>query len=733
MSILELNSILISNSIGIFKTEERMKIISQKFYISKIIFILLVMFIIPIANINAQYKNLWMSAGSLHNWYSEIGCEIEEAFVANQQYGMQWPANYRSQDMQAARGWWVGCKNFTDENGVVNDYKVVTVGPRNPAFFAAVPVQMELVGKFEPTIVTVDGVTSSGKDVVIDRYDDTMPWDRMIINKVATKLGVTMERKIFEFSQQYNDNYIVYEYTFTNTGDTDGDTTKIELPNNTINDFYTYWTYRNAVNASVRYVIGNSTGWGKNTMNDARGDGVKPDPIGQQFRAQFSWHGFTTEKTSAVPTDIDNIGGPMFSLGTDALKWNAKSDTVGRLGGTQFLGVATLYADKSATEKVDDINQPSTTSYVDSDSPLLLAGMNSLNSTENQNRYDMMSKGHQSPRHADAVEPSGDFAKQKVNPNIGGGTGGMSFNNGYGPYTLGPGESIKIVMVEAAAGMNRADQLKYGKIYKEAYYAAGTDQTQKDAAAYAKNTLVINKGVDSLFTTFGRAKDNFLSGWNIPSPPRPPTTFQVNSGGDRIQLNWTTDGSDPNPPTGFRIYRALGDYYADYTMIAEVGAGAQSYDDLNLIRGFNYFYYMTAVGPDQPVGTSTPAGRLESSRFYTQTFNAANLQRPPEENMNKIRVVPNPYIINADLSVRFPGTQDEDKIAFYNIPGECTIRIYTELGELIKTIEHTNGSGDAYWLSVTSSNQFVVSGIYIAVVTNTQTGENHISKFVIIR
>ena len=67
----------------------------------------------------------------------------------------------------------------------------------------------------------------------------------MIINKVATQIGVTMERKIFQFSQQFNDNYIIYDYTFTNTGDTDGDTTTIELPNNTIDGFYTFWTYRN--------------------------------------------------------------------------------------------------------------------------------------------------------------------------------------------------------------------------------------------------------------------------------------------------------------------------------------------------------------------------------------------------------------------------------------------------------------------------------------------------------
>ena len=55
------------------------------------------------------------------------------------------------------------------------------------------------------------------------------------------------------------------------------------------------------------------------------------------------------------------------------------------------------------------------------------------------------------------------------------------------------------------------------------------------------------------------------------------------------------------------------------------------------------------------------------------------------------------------------------------------------MGELITTVEHTNGTGDDYWDSTTSSRQIVVSGIYIAVFENLDTGEKKIQKFVIIR
>jgi hypothetical protein len=118
--------------------------------------------------------------------------------------------------------------------------------------------------------------------------------------------------------------------------------------------------------------------------------------------------------------------------------------------------------------------------------------------------------------------------------------------------------------------------------------------------------------------------------------------------------------------------------------------------------------------------------------------------------MEDLRVVPNPFYIGANRSaeagtvVRFPDRND--KLAFYNIPGFARIEIYTELGELVDTILHEDGSGDAFWDHTTSSRQVVASGLYIAVITATQdiedletgellfqAGDQAFRKFVIVR
>lgn len=671
----------------------------------------------------AQYAVKWMSAGSLHNWYSAIGCEKEEGRVLRQQDGLRWPAIYKYQDMQAAKALWIGVKDFTDENSLYYPHKVVHVGPRVSGTREFFPMEFKMTSRFEPPEVFVDGALSQGEATVDnDAVDPNMPWDRVIVNVVNSQTGITMTRKIFQFSQQYHDNYIVHDYVFTNTGNVDDDP-EIELPNRTLEGVYFFFQYRLSVCANTRYVIGNATGWGINAMLDTRGDGVKADPPNENLRAQFAWHGKYPPFTA-----YDNIGGPIWAW--DGTVYTSKADTTGRLGATQFVGVVTLHADKSATDKSDDFGQPSTTSYRGSDEPLT-SNNDAYNTEKMTQEYGWMSAGHMSPRHADRVEPQGRFDAPTGDPALGT-PGGFSNCNGYGPYTLKPGESIHIVWAEGAAGLNREMQEKIGQQYKRG-----------EITAQVKNQWVLS-GKDSLFQTFRRAVANFKSGYSIPQPPLPPRSFTITGGGDRINLAWTLyDGGDQNL-TGFEIYRATGQVDSTYRLIAKAAASERSYDDRSLIRGVSYYYYIVAVGDAaNNNGTGlTPRGALRSGRYYAQAYDPSNLKRQEgvgsdPTSMDSIRVVPNPFSLGADPNrLRFPG--EPDKIAFLNIPGQCNIMIFTESGELIKTIEHTDGSGDAYWNCTTTSNQVIVSGIYIAVVTDQtdvpgRKGRRKIIKFIVVR
>ncbi|NNE47787.1 MAG: hypothetical protein HKN37_14125, partial [Rhodothermales bacterium] len=694
---------------------------------------------------------------------SEIGSECEECgFIRTQQDGLRWPGIYRFTDMQAAKAFWIGAANVTDDNGQNWAQRVVHVGPRVSGQGEFFPVRFEDISRFAPPIVTVDGEVSEAEAAMVnDLVDPDMIADRMIINEVNTLLGITMERKIMQFSQGFHDNYHVMEFTFTNTGNTDDDA-DIELPNQTLEDVYFFWQWRLSVAKETRYVVGNGTGWGLNAMLDTRGDGVKVDPPDEQFRAQFVWHGKFPSFTA-----YNNIGGPIMPPAAPAVNI-ATTDTLGRLGASQFVGVVTLHADTSPTDPTDDIAQPSTTSWIGSDDPYQSQN-DAFNPDKMRTEYSIMSAGHKSPRHADVVEPSGlpGFLNPSGDPSLGT-PGGYSNANGYGPYTLGPGESVRIVMAEGAAGLSREANLAIGRAYRESGANDGA------AISYGGVTKTKNEWVftsrDSLFQTFRRAIANFESGYSIPRAPAPPSTFDVTGGGDRISLAWDVFPDQP-APSGFEIYRARGRFDSTYVKIHDAGGSDRGYDDTTPIRGIDYYYYIVAVGDGSANdGTGlTPAGvRLRSSRYYTQTFSPARLKRQQGSSFDDrpcpvgeefrcipdvetgdlilpgLRIVPNPFNIGSTPGVRFP--DQTDKLAFFNIPGFCEIRIYSELGELVDVISHSDGSGDAFWDHTTSSRQVVASGVYIAVVTVTQDisdpesgellfreGEKAIKKFIIIR
>ncbi len=680
--------------------------------------------------VHAQFINKWLSAGSLHNWYSEIGSECEVCgFVGRQQDGLRWPGIYRFTDSQAAKALWIGATNVTDDIGTNYPYRVVHVGPRVSGGGEFFPLRFDLISKLPPTSVLVDGAITEPEAAMAADFDDaTIESDVMIVNETNSLLGISMERRILQFTQEYHDNYHILEYTFTNTGNTDDDP-EIELPNQTLEGVYFFFQWRLSVAKETRYVIGNGTSWGLNAMLDTRGDGVKVDPPDENFRAQYVWHG------NFPPFNAyDNLGGPILPQALPAVNI-APTDTTGRLGASQFVGVVTLHADTSPTDPTDDPNQPTTTSWIGSDDPYTSQN-DAFNPSKMEVEYEVMSAGHKEPRHADVVEPSGlsGFLDPVGDPSLGT-PGGYSNANGYGPYTIAPGESIRIVIAEASAGLSREANSVIGRAYKE----SGANDSAPITYAFGGQTHTMTKNEwvftsrDSLFQTFRRAIANYESGYTIPRAPAPPSVFEVDGGGDRILLSWSPHATEPLPDH-WEIYRAQGQFDSTYTLVHTASSGDTSFEDTTPIRGIDYYYYMVAVGSaSQNNGTGlTPSGRpLRSSRYSTQTYTPTRLKRPAGASLSDVRIVPNPFNIGSSPLVRFP--DQTDKLAFFNIPGRCTIAIYTDLGELVDEIEHVDGSGDEFWDHTTSSRQIVSSGLYIAVITDLDTGDRIIKKFVIIR
>ena len=719
-----------------------------------------VLFILgSVTQLQAQMR--WLSVGSMQSPYSALAAVIEGQPFDNAP--IQWPAIDWEPGNTRAQSFWIAATNFTDEDGRNFDHKVAHIGPRGVQiqFF---PKTLEVIGRSDldpaPEVI-VDGAQSFLRYVYVDKYE-TMKPDRMVHNVSTTRVGIDVEQKVYGFSQEFHDNYHIIEYAFTNTGVVDAEQ-KIEL-DHTLEGVYFFFITRLAIHAGSSWVRGNGAPWGKFTMNDAVGDGHEDYDV--DFRAQYAWCGLNPDQT-----DFNTVGGSMWnaSTGHGAVGWMfAPEDTVGRLAAAQMAGRVTIHADKSVSDRSDDPEQPRTMGTMGADDPDLVELEYDDDLMKRQ--YDWMSgvksasfsqsdplggepDGRLWPHQANQVEPDDDggyvlgenFITPTNNPALFPAQGrfdegGWMFIEGYGPYTIPNDEYINVVVAEGAAGLSDSAKLEIGKAYKAS--GAPPDETLDiewppgSGIAMTKNEWVMTTR-DSLFQTFERAIANYKSGYDIPLPPHPPKTFSVSSGTDKIALSWEMYGTGPTV-TGFDIWRVKKRYNdpAGYSKIASnLGPTERSYDDTDVIRGIDYYYYIQAIGEINNDATGlTPTGvRLKSGRYYTQTYLPANLKRVPGT-LSDIHIVPNPYHVGSDQDIRWPDKQD--KLGFLDIPGWCTITIYSQLGEKIATIKHDDGSGDEFWDHTTTSRQIIASGVYIAVIEDETPGGSstpEIKKFVIIR
>jgi hypothetical protein len=693
----------------------------------------------------AQGGNMkWLRVGSIRSFFSEYGAQIESAIAGRPSlnYGLAWPAEYgMEQSSTSQSAVWVGCRDFNDPvMKRVYPAKVVGTGYRSTADWTSqmFPVTLKLVGRFNHPLVTVDLETATENDLwdVVDEINESMLFDRMILNVINTSMGVTITRKVLAFSQQYNDNYFVYDFTFKNTGIINEKGDKFSQ---TLNDCYFFLAERYAfAGESVPgYDLGWGTWestWGRNTISDVIG--TNPNASDFKYRAELAWYGPHSERVVS-----DDWGCPNEQADPN----DNISDEI--LAAGRYAGCITLHADKSPDDPSDDRNQPRTTNFSGSDAPIFAASVTQYDEIAMQLRYDFMKSGHPEKNHAQEV--GNGFADS-----WGTDGGGYSPTRGYGPYTLEAGDSVHIVVAMVVAGLSREKNREVARNWRLAELGQSTPQlkmpdgsTTADHNAYKDAWVWTCK--DSLMQSFGRAQKAFDNNFLIPQPPPAPKLLTIESGGDRISLSWGGEESGYPNFDGYEVWRAKGivdQPRAVYEKIFECDGSnvVTAFDDTSARRSVDYYYYVVSKdnGSTNDIHPGVP---LVSSKFYTITNKPAYLRRPAGTNMTDIRVVPNPYVISK-RALQFGIDSNFDRIAFYNLPPFCKIKIFTERGDLINEIEHDNGTGDEYWESVTSSGQIVVSGIYIAYfeVTKDYTdpntdallfkkGNHTYRKFIVIR
>ena len=161
----------------------------------------------------------------------------------------------------------------------------------------------------------------------------------------------------------------------------------------------------------------------------------------------------------------------------------------------------------------------------------------------------------------------------------------------------------------------------------------------------------------------------------------------------------------------------------------------------DLLSSVPYYLSVTTFDFGSPKADLPP---LESDVMSNVTIEYPQYAADSVEALEKdVYIYPNPYRIDADyrghgFEARGRDDLPDDRaraIHFANLPHNCTIRIYTLDGDLVREIHHDKQPGDVQsshdsWDLTTRNTQAVVSGLYYWVVESSE--RTQIGKLVII-
>jgi hypothetical protein len=122
--------------------------------------------------------------------------------------------------------------------------------------------------------------------------------------------------------------------------------------------------------------------------------------------------------------------------------------------------------------------------------------------------------------------------------------------------------------------------------------------------------------------------------------------------------------------------------------------------------------------------------RLHQEDVYHFTTKRARIEAKASD-LAAVRVVPNPFVVTSV----FDTDRDRHEIHFTRIPANCTIKIFTLAGDLVKTIKYDRGSSGgldfAKWNLKNEFGSEVAYGVYLYHLESTIG--NKIGKIAIVR
>ncbi len=556
--------------------------------------------------------------------------------------------------------------------------------------------------------------------------DKDMFAEDILIMHYTTKRGITVTKKVYAWSYLDYDDFEIMEYTFENTGDSDGDGVA-DLNGGAglqLNDTFLVFGTRFFM-SQAGHVWRNYSGWYRTVTTEVLDDVYKfteadnydGPASGQGLKMWYSFDG----DNPLFPGD--DLGQP-FSFGKSIWQEIGPFRSEGEITAYQYAGVAPIAYTPGAA------NDPATWTYDTGGdasfvAPRVADQPHTVRWWPFRTRYDYDEPDSKTNTWEEMYNqfagPAPSIKANSMEP------GALHGSFAYGPYDLAPGDKVRIVLALVAAAPVEENFLAWAKLGKQ-------------------EEMRTDKAFNNLVKHLNKAKEAFQWGYDLPDPPPDVgVTVDVTPDANNL-LIWSAESDDTTDPdysdgtgkdvAGYRVYRSDFNLY-DWKLIQEIPVkdpkylkgDKYEYADPKSQAGFEYLYNVRSYDtghadwngtgiaiPSLESGNSSPEqwanGVQTNSPFAPVTSEADRLQR-------KVVVVPNPYKIDGAHS--YPGG---GAIRFTNIPRKCEIRIFTMAGELFATIPHDSPTqGEVTWTQLPDTwIETAPAGIYFFIVESRVPG-----------